>query len=304
MFGSHYEADLMCYAHSKGVRVTLLGEFPAANLTSVADRSAWVMQQVDRAIQGHMDGINFDIEYPLDASKAKYLTALVDETTKAFHLSIPGSQVTFDVAWSPNCIDGRCYDYKGIADSCDFLFVMSYDEQSQIFGPCIAMANSPYNKTAGGVESYLKLGIPADQLVLGVPWYGYNYNCTSLSTKTNVCHIPHVPFRGVNCSDAAGKQVSYQGIIQLLMQNSTSGRLYNTTYQAPYFNYVDATTGDHHQVWYDNPQSLTTRYKYAQKMKLRGVGMWNADTLDYRDNPTSKKLTKEMWDAIGKFFLP
>ena len=60
-------------------------------------------------------------------------------------------QVTFDVAWSADCIDGRCYDYKGIAKSCDFLFVMSYDEQSQIFGSCIAMANSPYNKTAQGM---------------------------------------------------------------------------------------------------------------------------------------------------------
>ncbi|XP_038053088.1 di-N-acetylchitobiase-like isoform X2 [Patiria miniata] len=248
MFG-HYDADLMCYAHSQGVRVTLLGDFPVANLTSIADRSAWVMAQVDRAIKGHMDGINLDIEYPLNASQAKYLTTLVGETTKAFHISIPGSQVTFDVAWSPNCTDGRCYDYKGLADACDFLFVMSYDEQSQIYGDCIAMANSPYNKTATGVEGYLKLGIPANQLVLGVPWYGYNYNCTNLDNK-----------------DAATKVI--------------------------------------HQVWYDDPVSLTTRYKYAQQMKLRGVGMWNADSLDYSDDPKAEKLTKAMWDAIGKYFLP
>ncbi len=29
------------------------------------------------------------------------------------------SQVSFDVAWSPKCIDKRCYDYLAIADSCD-----------------------------------------------------------------------------------------------------------------------------------------------------------------------------------------
>ena len=71
----------------------MTGKFPAANLSSVADRSAWTIAQVNRAIQYHMDGINFDIEYPLDAANAKYLTALVAETSKAFHLSIPGSQV-------------------------------------------------------------------------------------------------------------------------------------------------------------------------------------------------------------------
>lgn len=60
-------------------------------------------------------------------------------------------QVSFDVAWSPDCIDGRCYDYPGLAKASDLLFVMSYDEQGQILeGPCIAKANSPYKKTATG----------------------------------------------------------------------------------------------------------------------------------------------------------
>lgn len=62
-------------------------------------------------------------------------------------------QVSFDVAWSPNCIDRRCYDYVSIAESCDLLFVMSYDEQSQIMGDCIAMANAPVNQTLNGLLS-------------------------------------------------------------------------------------------------------------------------------------------------------
>ena len=63
----------------------------------------------------------------------------------------PFYQVTVDVAWSPDCIDSRCYDNKGLAENTDFLFVMAYDEQSQIFGDkCIALANSDYNKTLQG----------------------------------------------------------------------------------------------------------------------------------------------------------
>ena len=60
-------------------------------------------------------------------------------------------QVTVDVAWSPDCIDLRCYDYLGLSRSSDFLFVMSYDEQSQIRGKCIAGANSGYARTASGL---------------------------------------------------------------------------------------------------------------------------------------------------------
>lgn len=58
-------------------------------------------------------------------------------------------QVTFDVTWSPKCKD-RCYNYTGIADACDFLFVMSYDEQSPALSECIAAANAPYKETLTG----------------------------------------------------------------------------------------------------------------------------------------------------------
>lgn len=58
------------------------------------------------------------------------------------------------MAWSPKCIDKRCYDYKEIADSCDLVFVMSYDEQSQIWGDCIAKANAPLNQTLAGKKYY------------------------------------------------------------------------------------------------------------------------------------------------------
>lgn len=63
------------------------------------------------------------------------------------------NKVTFDAAWSPDCVDGRCYDYKAIADAVDFMVIMAYDQQSQIKeGPCIAKANSPYEQTIKGIS--------------------------------------------------------------------------------------------------------------------------------------------------------
>ena len=59
-------------------------------------------------------------------------------------------QVTFDVAWSPDCIDRRCYDYYALSQWTDFLFVMSYDERSQFAAPCVAWANSAFNTTQMG----------------------------------------------------------------------------------------------------------------------------------------------------------
>lgn len=48
-------------------------------------------------------------------------------------------QVSVDVAWSSNGVDGRYYEYKKIAAYSDVIFIMAYDEQSQILsGPCTA----------------------------------------------------------------------------------------------------------------------------------------------------------------------
>ncbi len=258
------------------------------------------MSRVNDTIAEHLDGINIDIEYPLNKSQAHLVTDFMSELTKTFHISIPNSQVTFDVAWSPKCVDGRCYDYKGIAESCDFVFIMAYSEQSQIYGPCIAMANAPYNKTVKGIREYLDLGISPDKLVLGVAWGGVDYVCQNLS-KDNVCSITHVPFRGAPCSDVPAKGRSY-AFMMSNVNTSTSGRLYNATYASPYFNYKINSSGQIRQVWYDDPDSLTLRYKCAKETKLRGVGMWNADSLDYSQNPEAKRDTMAMWDAIKHFF--
>ena len=51
------------------------------------------------------------------------------------------------------CIDGRCYDYQGLAIASDFLFVMAYDLRSQIYDlqDCIASANSPIARVDAGL---------------------------------------------------------------------------------------------------------------------------------------------------------
>ena len=42
-------------------------------------------------------------------------------------------------------------------------------------------ANAPLNQTLAGVRQYLQLNITASKLVLGVPWYGYDYHCLNIT---------------------------------------------------------------------------------------------------------------------------
>lgn len=45
---------------------------------------------------------------------------------------VPALQVTVDVPWSPYDIDGRSFDWQGLAAAADLLFIMLYDTQSQV----------------------------------------------------------------------------------------------------------------------------------------------------------------------------
>lgn len=296
VFGK-YDPELMCYAHSKGARVVLKGDVSLKEMVDPSLRASWIAQKIKLAKTQYMDGINIDIEQEVKSSSPEYnaLTALVRETTDAFHREIEESQVTFDVAWSPRCIDRRCYNYTGIADACDFLFVMSYDEQSQVWSDCIAAANAPYNQTLAGYDDYIAMGIHPQKLVMGVPWYGYDYTCLSLS-EADVCTIAKVPFRGAPCSDAAGRQVPYKTIMKQL-NTSISGSRWDKEQQAPYYNYKDPA-GRFHQVWYDDSRSITLKAAYVKRHGLKGIGMWNANCLDYSGDSEAKQQTEEMWRAL------
>ncbi|KAJ1171281.1 hypothetical protein NDU88_003146 [Pleurodeles waltl] len=292
-----YDPELLCYAHSKGARIVLKGDVPLTEVIDPKKRASWISQKLDLAKKQYMDGINIDIEQAVNTSSPEYyaLTALVQETAEAFHREIVGSQVTFDVAWSPKCIDLRCYNYSGIAEVSDFLFVMSYDEQSQIWTDCIAGANAPYNQTLIAYDDYLHLNVDPKKLVMGVPWYGYDYACVNL-TEDGKCTLKKVPFRGAPCSDAAGRQVPYKAIMKQV-NSSISGRLWDEQQMAPYYNYRD-TKGIFHQVWYDDPRSISLKAAYVAERGLRGIGMWNGNLLDYSSDPVAKQQTEDMWNAL------
>lgn len=134
-------------------------------------------------------------------------------------------------------------------------------------------------------------------MVLGVPWYGYDYICNPGISVDDDCYIKRVPFRGANCSDAAGRQIEYSTINDLIIARSEHGRKWCKKYGSPYFNYFDPI-GRVHQVWYDDPESLGMKYMFVRDNKLRGVAVWNSDILDYSDLTRAKYQTRAMWDAL------
>lgn len=297
--------DLVCYAHAHKVRVVSHIGSEILNLSSETARESYVTDLLQTVQSQHLDGVNIDAEDPVASGSEEELTlsAVTREIYTRFKDASSSYQISFDVAWSPFCIDGRCYDYLELSKWTDFLVVMAYDERSQVFDPglCLAGANSDFLKTRQGVLWYTRIGISTSKLVLGLPWYGYDYPCKEVLDEKLPCVIPKFVFRGVNCSDGAGRQYGYSDIMHNFFPLSTTGLLYNKTAESPYFTYR-LESGDYHQVWFDNPQSLTIKYSYAAEANLRGIAFWNTDTLDYKSNTTSAvEQVTMMWNAIQAF---
>ena len=114
--------------------------------------------------------------------------------------------------------------------------------------------------------------------MLGVPWYGYRYPCLpGTAHDATYCPIASVPFRGVNCSDAAGSEHPYSEITALLAHSST-GRRWDANQGAPFFNTVEQ--GVTVQYWYDDVSSLVPKYRHAAALGVRGVGPFTFEDVD------------------------
>ncbi len=69
--------------------------------------------------------------------EARFLQTQIISPHSATTASLPSSlltceQVSVDVPWSPYDVDGRNYDWAGLAAAADIFFVMAYDTQSQV----------------------------------------------------------------------------------------------------------------------------------------------------------------------------
>lgn len=295
--------ELVCAAHAHGARVILAAPRPEAVLTPNATaRRAWVERTVQAVQASFTDGVTFDWEAPcaFGAPSQHWYATLIAETRAALRRANPSYQVSVCVAWSPDNIDGRGYNIPAFAAAADLLYVMDYDTRSQVFDACIAAANAPLPGTIRGLSRYTDLGIDPGQLVLGVPWYGYRYECEAGSdVMARFCPLPLVPFRGVNCSDAAGSEHGYAEILAQMV-NSTTGRRWDQNQGSPWFNAVEyAANGSGRRVlaqyWYDDVQSLVPKYQLARRLGLRGVGPY---TFSANDG------TATMYEAFDAFLLP
>jgi chitinase len=253
------------------------------------NRVAFVHSCIARFLEGHIapgieapqlfDGIDVDWEYPtaenaenfyalmsefrrqMDAVKWKSGTMRAGTTQRGFTLSIASGA-------SQKAI--KPIDWARVAKDVDQIGVMTYDFQgpwSHDTGFIAPLrADDPKEETVASViEAYLAAGVPSRQLLIGLPFYAYEWHNVAAGENHGFLSKGD-PIRGnLNQSTAVA-----------LMQNDDAELFRDPASQAPWI-----YDGDNF-LTFEDPISLHAKAAYAREHKLGGMMIWelSGDTDD------------------------
>ncbi len=272
---------LVDLAHSRGVKVIVtVTNFDNSGigtlLANAEFRQAAIDNLISRVVQGNADGVNIDFEF-VPASARSNFNTFIHDLTQAFHDQVPGSEVSIampSVDWS------NAYDYNYLSDNSDGLMIMAYGyywSGSSNAGP-ISPLNSGLSSwyISRTIQDYLtKTGNDGSQLILGLPWYGRDWQVTS--TAINAPVVDNTSGATILYPSAESSAQSY-------------GKQYHTSTATAWYNY---NNGDQHQVWFDDSLSLVTKYQYAVDEDIKGIGIW---ALGYDGG------RPEIWGGLSEIF--
>lgn len=190
-------------------------------------------------------GIDIDYE-ELRAGDRQAFTAFVTRLGAALHargkvLSVALFAKASDAGYASRNV---AQDYAAIGRVADQVRLMGYDFHWSSSPPG-AIAPVSWIRA---VLRYAKTQMPAQKIILGIPFYGYDW----------------VGDRGT--------PVTWMQAVQL------AGRYhapihYDASSQAPWLAYTDAH-GNQHTVWFENAESSRAKFSLAQQAGIGGVYLW------------------------------
>jgi spore germination protein YaaH len=288
--------NLINAAHTAGDRVVLTvkafnDSTIAGSTGSESARQTLINAILTQVINRPADGVNIDFE-GVSSSLAANFTTFVSELQTALNGRAGGrSYLTVDTYASAGQ-GGTMYDLAALWHHVDALDLMGYG-----FAPCVSGHSGPtapmggcwYNVTQAVSDYMSKYGVPASELLLGVPYYGYKW---SVSTVTAAGQDPTT---SGSSADTYSGALSDFSCAQQLQQH------WDSTFQEPWASWYSPASGDpcggnygsYRELYYDNAQSLGIKYDLVNNRGLRGIAIWS---LGY-DSGSS-----DLWNEISAKF--
>jgi spore germination protein YaaH len=251
---------VIAYAHDHGIQVwpMFTNQFRARLTHQVLSnedaRHRLVRQTADIAKQYHFDGINVDFE-AMYSDDEDLFTTFIHE----LHDALSPNHILLSVDITPDIValrDTDAYFHAALAAYADYVIVMAYDEHwstDQVPGP---VADVPWVNNA--VYDLLNTGVPADKLVLGMPFYTYVwYVHKDGSVSTLPVALSDVP--GIlDYRQVKGKWLDDLGVAYARYKKTD----------------VDA------EIWYETDETLNRKLEIVNENGLAGVAVWSLNWSD------------------------
>lgn len=288
-FESQEATNLFSKAHKNGTRVVLTAtQMDAGTITAFLSNSSaqqTAIQQIVALVKARgVDGVNVDFEYIGDPGQydRDAFSTYVGNLTKAMHKAIPASKVTVSVL-ATAVKDPTLYDISALSKNSDGIFMMAYDFANT--SSTTAMPTSPLYGYKDGIYWYdvstavhdFLTKMPANKLILGVPWYSYNYGVSQPSVNSHVSYWSQ----------------SYVETYATASADSAQEAGWDSQGQVSWKAYYDSYSGTWRMVFVEDKKSLGAKYDFAKNEDLAGVGVW---ALGF-DNGTN-----DMWQVLQDKF--
>ncbi|MBX5437350.1 MAG: glycoside hydrolase [Alicyclobacillaceae bacterium] len=254
------EPQVVHYAHAHQVKVWALfnNQFNSALthavLADAAVRRRVIAHVADIAQAQHLDGINVDFENVKGWDEPAF-TAFVRE----LHRALAPRHILLSVDITPDIVflrDTDAYFHAGLAADCDYLIVMAYDEHwatDQTPGP---VADVPWVTTA--VRDLLNTGVPADKLILGVPFYARFWHVLTDGSVTS-------------------ESYAVSAVPAILASHHAQSR-WDDTLGVAYARYPKPD--GYEEVWYETDETLRRKLNLVNDAGLAGVAVWSLHLSD------------------------
>ncbi len=252
------QSSITSFAHSKGVKVVpmIQNDSTKDDFNKLFSDPVKVKSMLDaiesQVVAYNYDGFQIDFEDLNLASEpllTNFIHGLNDRLKPRGKLTTMA--VVSRVSSLPTSQFSAAYNYHDLAPFLDLVTVMTYD-YSWSAGQPGPVAPVDWQER---VMNYAVPQFGAAKILLGIPFYGYDWNLTKRQTD---------PTFRASSSD-------FNNTLQLQKDNNGSFG-YDNVAQEPYLDY--SKNGEAHKLWFENARSLQAKFDMMKRLQLRGFASW------------------------------
>ena len=275
--------DYVSYCHQNGVEVWgLFSNLENSDadstevLTHTSKRQNLVNQIIAQAIQYDLDGVNLDFE-ALSGQVGDGFIQFVRELS----LKCANNGLVLSIDNYVPTASSSFYNRAEQAKFADYIVIMGYDEH---YAGSEAGSVASLGYVTEGVANTISEGVPAEQVILGMPFYTRVWALTPKDTAGDDVEAASDDYVAY---DTTSQALGMDDVQSLLATNGATASWSDETSQN-YAEYVNA--GVTYKVWIEDAASLEKKLEVVKGNNLAGAAFW--------------KLGLEnagVWDTIIKY---